>query len=88
MLNPIEECFSKVKNLICKLQPEEGLLKSVQLAFDEVTKENCVGWFLHSKKSLPQCFNSEEINVRPEESPRDSGNEWSSDDDDELLRDI
>lgn len=81
----MEECFSKVKGLIPKLR-EEGLtlFESIELALERVTRENCQGWYRHAEAFLPQCINSQQINVQPEiESSSEREYDWS--DSDELL---
>lgn len=81
----MEECFSEVKGLIPKLR-EEGLtlFESIELALERVTRENCQGWYRHAEPSLPQCINSQQINVQPEiESSSERECEWSESD--ELL---
>lgn len=48
-LNPIEYCWSKVKNLLRSLKPRtlEGLLDALVEAFSSITLENILGWFKH-----------------------------------------
>jgi hypothetical protein len=68
MLNPIEECFSKVKNSIRKLLYDgRHLLDSVNEAFAGVTSANCRGWFNHIKQFFPQCINEQPITNVPED---------------------
>lgn len=88
MFNPIEECFSKVKLLISKYQSSgSALLDSVQMAFDAVTAQDCIGWFRHTKQFFPQALSSQPINVRPEEIESSSEPEMDglSDESDELV---
>ena len=51
MLNPIENCFSKVKNLIKQQYStsSRGLMQSVELAFSQITPTDCSNWFSHAK---------------------------------------
>lgn len=91
MLNPIEECFSKVKNFIkmnrstCSID----LKSSVDLAIEKVTASDCQGWFRHAKLFFTQCLNEQPIrtDVEPnlefddDEDPLDY-----IDSDDELLQ--
>lgn len=48
-LNPIENCWSKVKNVLRSLKPRtlEQLLDALVEAFSSVTRENILGWFKH-----------------------------------------
>lgn len=68
MLNPIEECFSKVKGIIRQKRSSSGpdLMESINIAFRSVTASDCSGWFRHSKKFFSQCFNEQPIGVEPE----------------------
>lgn len=86
MLNPIENCFSKVKNMVRGLNSDFGLDSAIEQAFSSVTAENCAAWFGHAKKYFAQCLTSRPINVEPEELELDEevSMDWSSDD--ELLR--
>ena len=49
-LNPIEECWSKVKNLVRSTRPstQKDLLKKLADAINLVTDKNCRGWFKHA----------------------------------------
>jgi transposase len=49
-LNPIEECWSKVKGVLKKLKARtrEALDKAVAVAVDSVTPADIAGWFCHS----------------------------------------
>lgn len=49
-LNPIEECWSKVKNYLRKqmARTEPALLAAVARAMDQVTANDASGWFLHA----------------------------------------
>jgi len=46
-LNPIEEAFSKIKNILRKLgaRTHEALLKAIEEALSEVTPADAAGWF-------------------------------------------
>ncbi len=48
-LNPIEEAFSKIKNILRKLgaRTHEALLKAMAEALSAVTPQDAVGWFDH-----------------------------------------
>ncbi len=48
-LNPIEEAFSKIKNILRKLaaRTHEALLEAMEEALSKVTAEDAVGWFDH-----------------------------------------
>ena len=47
--SPIEECWSKVKAWLKKVEARtiEALYEAIEHAFDEVTKSDLVGWFRH-----------------------------------------
>jgi len=78
MLNPIENCFSKVKAAIRKFNIDgEGLNCSIERAFSTVTPLNCIKWINHAKRYFPQCLTGTPIFVEPEELGDES---WSSDD--------
>jgi len=68
MLNPIENCFSKVKALIKQHHSTSGaeLFEAVNLAFSKVTATDCAGWFRRAKQYFPQCLNEQPIMVDPE----------------------
>lgn len=87
MLNPIEECFSKVKNFIRtqRCQSDSSLLSSVNLAFVAVSASDCSGWYRHSKKFLPQCFNKKPIQTEPEDVSDLDSNFDEHESEDELL---
>jgi transposase len=48
-LNPIEEAFSKIKNILRKLggRTHEALLKAMEEALSKVTPADAAGWFNH-----------------------------------------
>ena len=48
-LNPIEEAFSKIKNLVRKAQARtrQALVEAIALAIRALTLEDVVGWFAH-----------------------------------------
>lgn len=86
MLNPIEECFSKVKNEIKKLLYDgRDLLVAVEEAFRSVTEENCRGWFGHIKQFFPQCINEQPITNIPEAVESSGDEEEDSAQFDEIL---
>jgi transposase len=47
--NPIEECISKIKAILRKLQPgtEQALLKSLAFALTQISFSDILGWFKH-----------------------------------------
>lgn len=48
-LNPIENCWSKVKTMLRSLKPRtlEELLDALVEAFSSITIDNLLGWFTH-----------------------------------------
>ena len=48
--NPIEECWSKIKELVRSWRPAERkiLLQSIGEAITSVTPKDCQGWFQHA----------------------------------------
>jgi transposase len=48
-LNPIEEAFSKIKNIVRKAQARtrEALVEAIALAISALTLEDVAGWFAH-----------------------------------------
>lgn len=48
-LNPIEEAFSKIKNILRKLEARthEALLEAMGEALSKVTSGDAAGWFDH-----------------------------------------
>ena len=48
-LNPIENCWSKVKSILRSLKPRsaEELFKALEKAFAAITTQNILGWFKH-----------------------------------------
>jgi len=48
-LNPIEQAFSKIKNILRKLgaRTHEALLEAMEVALSKVTPSDAVGWFNH-----------------------------------------
>lgn len=62
-LNPIEECFLKVKNYVKKhpLDNQESLCQRIKEGSYEITKENCEGWIRHSISFFPRCLELEKI---------------------------
>ncbi len=49
-LNPIEEAFSKIKQLVRKVgvRTHEALVEAVERALAAVTPEDATGWFAHA----------------------------------------
>lgn len=58
MLNPIEECFSKVHQLIvmARVDMASSLLSSVKGAFASVTDSDCKEWIRHTEDYRNQCL--------------------------------
>jgi len=48
-LNPIEEAFSKIKNIVRKAgaRTREALVEAIALAISAITLEDAMGWFAH-----------------------------------------
>ena len=48
-LNPIENCWSKIKTLLRSWQPRslEELLDALTKAFSSITPQDILGWFKH-----------------------------------------
>jgi len=48
-LNPIEQAFSKIKNILRKLgaRTHETLLEAMEVALSKVTPADAAGWFGH-----------------------------------------
>ena len=48
-LNPIENCWSKVKSLLRSLKPRtlQDLLDALVKAFSSITQQDILGWFQH-----------------------------------------
>jgi transposase len=48
-LNPVEECFSKIKNFVKKhpLDDQEGLCGRIKKGSYEISKKDCEGWVRH-----------------------------------------
>jgi transposase len=55
-LNPIEEAFSKIKQLVRKegRRVREALMEAIGRALAAVTPEDAVGWFAHAGYHWPQ----------------------------------
>ena len=57
-LNPIEEAFSKIKNIVRKARARtrEALVEAIALAISAITLEDVAGWFAHCGYHLQdQC---------------------------------
>ena len=48
-LNPIEEAFAKIKNILCKLgaRTHEALTEAISEALSAITPADAAGWFTH-----------------------------------------
>jgi transposase len=57
-LNPIEEAFSKIKNIVRKAQARtrEALNEAIAEAMSAVTLENVAGWFSHCGYELQDQY--------------------------------
>ena len=55
-LNPIEEAFSKIKQLVRKAEARtrKALVKAIGRALAAVTPEDAAGWFAHAGYHWPQ----------------------------------
>ncbi|CEP07258.1 hypothetical protein [Parasitella parasitica] len=63
-LNPIEECFSKMKTLVKRkphLKGSKNLIEHIKQSTFEVTQENCKGWIDHSINFFRDCTEKKEI---------------------------
>jgi hypothetical protein len=60
-LNPIEECWSKIKKHIRRNPLSEGdpLINRIAQACSTVTPEDCQGWIRHSETFWDRCINKE-----------------------------
>jgi transposase len=47
--NPIEECISKIKTILrtLKAETEGALLKALQMALEQISHSDILGWFRH-----------------------------------------
>jgi len=56
-LNPVEECFSKLKNFVKKhpLDHHESLINRIQEGSHTITKQDCEGWVRHSISFFEKC---------------------------------
>ena len=62
-LNPVEECFSKLKTLV-KRKPgitQNELLDHIRDAANRITVENCRAWVEHSYSYFEDCLQSKPI---------------------------
>lgn len=63
-LNPIEECFSKLKTLVKRkpnLRGSEKLIEHIRQSTYEISQENCKGWIDHSIQFFGDCTEKNEI---------------------------
>jgi transposase len=53
-LNPIEQCWSKIKTLLqrAKARTVEALIEAIKQALDTVTEADMRGWFTHCGSSI------------------------------------
>lgn len=89
MLNPIEECFSKIKCFIRSKHSINNcdLMAAVDEAFAKVTRSDCQGFIRHSKRFFPMCFNEQPIQTSVEINDEiESEFDFQDDSEDELVR--
>lgn len=62
-LNPIEECWAKIKAEVRKtpLKGKENLALRIQEAAQTVTAKDCQGWVRHSQMFFGKCLDMERI---------------------------
>lgn len=63
MFNPIETCFSKLKNYV-KRSPrteKDAMLNLIKEAGATVTQEDCKNWVLHSINNINKCLRGENV---------------------------
>ncbi|KAG1146555.1 hypothetical protein G6F37_001371 [Rhizopus arrhizus] len=62
MLNPIEECWAKIKSVVRKtpLAKNEMIADRIEEA-KAVTAKNCRGWIRHSQRQFSKCRNMERL---------------------------
>ncbi|CEP18228.1 hypothetical protein [Parasitella parasitica] len=63
MLNPIEECWAKIKSVVRKtpLAKNEMIADRIEEAAKTVTAKNCRGWIRHSQRQFPKYRNMERL---------------------------
>ena len=63
-INPIENLFSKWKNLVRAMKPnnEEELFTAIHTAASQITDEDCNGFFRNMLNNIQRCLNREIIN--------------------------
>jgi len=56
-LNPIENCWSKIKSILRSLKPRSPaeLFEALEKAFASITTQDILGWFIHC--GYPAAFN-------------------------------
>ncbi|CDH61137.1 hypothetical protein RO3G_03680 [Lichtheimia corymbifera JMRC:FSU:9682] len=62
-LNPIEECWSKMKGQVRKtpLSSKDSLVVRIQEAAKTITRKDCRGWIRHSQKYFVKCLDMQPI---------------------------
>ncbi|KAG1463930.1 hypothetical protein G6F56_005186 [Rhizopus delemar] len=62
-LNPIEECFSKLKNGVKKhkLHNQSDLLNRITQSADAITANDCQGWIRHLREYFSRCLRMDEM---------------------------
>lgn len=93
MLNPIEECFSKVLKAICQSRSTSShtLVRAVDDAFSSVSIGDCAAWSRHSRAYHGQCLRKVAIDKQAERycppfRVIESEEEESDEDEDEIIR--
>ncbi|KAG0750197.1 hypothetical protein G6F57_010982 [Rhizopus arrhizus] len=63
MLNPIEECWAKIKSVVRKtpLAKNEMIADRIEEAAKAVTAKNCRGWIRYSQRQFPKYRNMERL---------------------------
>ena len=60
-LNPIEECWAKIKNGVrsAPLTDRDNLIQRIAESGRKVTASDCEGWIRHSESFFDRCLNEE-----------------------------
>ena len=63
MFNPIETCFSKLKNHVKRSPREEkeAMQRLIREAGDTITSDDCKGWVLHCVDNINKCMRGENV---------------------------
>ena len=62
-LNPIEEAFSKWKNVVRRsnCMSSDDLSVAIESGFDSITTDDCDGYYRHMKMSVRKALNRENL---------------------------